>query len=348
MSILFDNNASATLSVQAEIVDTTLTLQTNEGGLFPTPSGADFFICTLEDTSGNIEIVTCSDNTADVLTVTRGTENTSAAVFAVGSKVELRTTAATFAEFIQRSGDTMTGTLDVDGNDLQDPVITSTGTGEIKGLPIRGTDGGTANQLIVPTAAGAPTIGTDEIWHEGNDGPGTGLDADTLDGDHAAAFVKEGDATVDFTGVVTLDGDVTTADYGTGGRVKDGNDVSQPIGYNVMPPSEQDASASVSLAVNGHLLHRDGAGAADYTLPNDGDIPVGATWTVANDTAAAGLFRVKGATGVTVKWFDQTNKVVTTVVAANGFTLEDACVATIYKYTDTIYFLWGGAIIESV
>lgn len=160
MSILFDNNSSATNSVQVEIVDTTVTLQTNEGQLFPNPSGADFFICTLEDTSGNIEIVRCTDNTADVLTVTRAQENTTAKVFPTGTKVEIRTTAGVFGEFLQKSGGTMTGELDLDNQILRDPLLTD---GEIRNAPIRGTDGGTANQLIVPTAGGDPTIGGSTI-----------------------------------------------------------------------------------------------------------------------------------------------------------------------------------------
>jgi hypothetical protein len=160
MSILFDNNASATNSVQVEIVDTTVTLQTNEGQLFPNPTGADFFICTLEDTSGNVEIVRCTDNTADVLTVTRAQENTTAKLFPTGSKVEIRTTAGVFGEFLQKSGGTMSGELDMANNILRDPLITD---GEARNMPIRGTDGGTANELVVPTAGGDPTIGGSTI-----------------------------------------------------------------------------------------------------------------------------------------------------------------------------------------
>lgn len=163
MSILFDNNASATLSVQAEIVHTTLSLQTNEGQLFPSPGVGEFFLATLEDTSGNIEIVQCTDNTNDVLTVTRAQENTTAKVFPVGSKVECRTTAGTFDEFIQRTGGVMTGTLDFNGETLQDAVITTTGSGVIQGIPIRGSDNGTGNELFVPSAGAAPTIGSSAI-----------------------------------------------------------------------------------------------------------------------------------------------------------------------------------------
>jgi hypothetical protein len=119
----------------------------------------------MEDTSGNLEIVQCTDNTADVLTVVRAQESTTALVFPTGSRVELRTTAGTFGEFIQQSGDQMAGELDMNGNVLRDPLITD---GEARNLPLRGTDGGTANEIVVPTAAGAPTLGGNTILHTGN------------------------------------------------------------------------------------------------------------------------------------------------------------------------------------
>ena len=356
MTMQFSNNASGTNSVQVEIIDTTITLQTNEGQLFPavTTASGDFFYATLEDTAGNVEIVRVTDNTADVLTVTRAQENTVARVFAVGSKVEQRTTAATLDEFIQRTGGTMTGTLDMDLQTLQDANITNpSSSASLQGMPLRGSDNGTANQIVVPAAAGAPLIGINEIWHQGNDGPGTGLDADTLDGVEGAGYIKPADATVGpsgdwtFSGDVTLDGDVTTADFGTGGRVKDGADVERPVGFNVMPILELDTSATFSLASNGYLLHKDTVGAADWTCPNDADIPAGATWIITIDAAGVGAIRIKGATGVTVKFFDQINEVVTSVTAGNGFTLTDASVATLMKYDDLTYFLWGGSITTS-
>ena len=166
MSIEFDNNASATLSVEAAggtpgPEDTEIVLQAGEGALFPpvTTVSGDFFYCTMEDTSGNIEITKCTDVDTDTLTVARGQENTSSLTFAVGSKVELRTTAATFAEFIQRTGATMTGTLNMDGQVIEDPVLTNTGSGSLLGFSMRGSDDGSANELIVPSSGGAPTIG---------------------------------------------------------------------------------------------------------------------------------------------------------------------------------------------
>lgn len=167
MTQLFTNNASGTLSVQAEIIDTILTLQVNEGQLFPAPTGGDFFRVTLEDTSGNVEIVECTGKSSDDLTVIRARESTSAKIFPTGSKVEIRPTSGTQDSFLQVFGGVMQGELDMNNEQLTDPLVLG---GEIRNSPLRGTDGGTANEIVVPTAAGAPTLGGNNIIHTGNDG----------------------------------------------------------------------------------------------------------------------------------------------------------------------------------
>lgn len=166
MSQLFTNNASSTLSVQAEIVHGILTLQSTEGTLFPAPTGGDFFQVSLEDTGGLLEICTCTSRAGDVLTVTRAQENTTAKVFPVGSRVELRFTAATHDSFLQVYGGVMQGEVDMDNNQITDPLIVG---GESRGTTMRGTDGGSTNQIIVPTAGGDPTLGSETILHTGND-----------------------------------------------------------------------------------------------------------------------------------------------------------------------------------
>jgi len=54
---------------------------------------------------------------------------------------------------------------------------------------IRGGGNYSGNEILVPDT-GAPTIGGSTIWHAGNDGTGSGLDADLLDGNQATAFAK--------------------------------------------------------------------------------------------------------------------------------------------------------------
>lgn len=166
MTQLFTNNASGTLSVQAEIVDVTLTLQSSEGALYPSPTGADFFMVSIENSSGDLEICKCTSRTGDVLTVTRAQESTSAQLFVIASRVECRMTAGTHDSFLQVYGGQMQGELDMNDEQLTDPLIVG---GEARNVPIRGTDGGTGNELLVPTAGGAPTIGANTIVHTGND-----------------------------------------------------------------------------------------------------------------------------------------------------------------------------------
>jgi hypothetical protein len=60
-------------------------------------------------------------------------------------------------------------------------------------------------------AAGQLEIGGNKVWHAGNDGSGSGLDADTLDGVQATSFVRS-DANDDKTGDLTFSsGSATTS-----------------------------------------------------------------------------------------------------------------------------------------
>lgn len=91
--VKFANNAHSTLLSNLGPTDTVLTVPNGEGARFPNPSGGDFFMLTIEDTSGNIEIVDCTGRTTDVLTVIRGREGTTARAYTVGATLEMRVTA---------------------------------------------------------------------------------------------------------------------------------------------------------------------------------------------------------------------------------------------------------------
>lgn len=108
---LFKNNAASTL--RADITDTSVSLRLatfDDSYLFPIlPSGStDHFLVTLEDSSGNTEIVKCTERAADFLTIVRAQEGTTARAFVVGDKVEMRLTAATLTA--NEPGSAITGT----------------------------------------------------------------------------------------------------------------------------------------------------------------------------------------------------------------------------------------------
>lgn len=104
MPHLFSNNASATLAQDVTPSQTSLTVATGQGALFPSPDAqrGESFRATLVDASGRVEIVTATDRDGDGLTVVRGQESTVPGSFAAGDRLELRLTAGQLADLAQR------------------------------------------------------------------------------------------------------------------------------------------------------------------------------------------------------------------------------------------------------
>jgi hypothetical protein len=91
MSALYTNNAATTLASGITNVATSLTVSAATGGLFPSPTGTDYFFITLENSAGTVrEIVKCTARSTDTLTIVRAQDGTSASAFSAGDKVELR------------------------------------------------------------------------------------------------------------------------------------------------------------------------------------------------------------------------------------------------------------------
>jgi hypothetical protein len=99
---LFTNNAATTLATGINSSVTSLTVASATGALFPTLAGSQYFYCTLSNTAGTtIEIVKVTARSTDTFTIVRGQDNTTAAAFIAGDKVELRLTAADLQNFPQ-------------------------------------------------------------------------------------------------------------------------------------------------------------------------------------------------------------------------------------------------------
>jgi len=98
MAVLFANNATATLASGISAAAGVIPLAAGQGARFPSPSGGDYFYTTLVDASNNIEIVKCTSRTGDNLTVTRAQEGTTARIYSLGDKCELRITAQSLVE----------------------------------------------------------------------------------------------------------------------------------------------------------------------------------------------------------------------------------------------------------
>lgn len=174
---LFGNNASSLLAASISDSDLTIQVAGGFGALFPDPGADEYFLVTLENDQGDIEVVKISDRTTDLLTVPvagRGQEGTSAQSWTNGqARVELRLTRGTMEVFIQRDGDTMTGDLNMDENEIQDAIITGSNAkidniSEIISTPIRGATGDASNELAVPGDGSRATAGGQPILTDAN------------------------------------------------------------------------------------------------------------------------------------------------------------------------------------
>jgi hypothetical protein len=116
MPVKLTNNAYGTLTASISSVQTTITLNSAEGARFPSLTAGEYFYATLIDTSNNLEIVKVTARSADTLVVVRGQDGSTARAFSANDRFELRPVAALFAEYVKKTGDTVSGDLVVTGN----------------------------------------------------------------------------------------------------------------------------------------------------------------------------------------------------------------------------------------
>jgi hypothetical protein len=127
----FSNNARSTLANTISDTATSLTVQAGAADLFPTanvgsgsvPSTNNWFKATLQDVSGNVEIVyvrTRNGGSAVFSNILRAQEGTTARTFVAGSIVGLRVTAADIQASINIPGADNTFTGD---NTFMEPIV---------------------------------------------------------------------------------------------------------------------------------------------------------------------------------------------------------------------------------
>jgi len=98
-NMLFANNANTTLASSLTNVATTMSV--TSASAFPSPTGSQYFYCTLADaaTQTTIEIVKVTAVSGTTFTITRGQDGTSGTAFATGDVVSLRLVRASLNDF---------------------------------------------------------------------------------------------------------------------------------------------------------------------------------------------------------------------------------------------------------
>lgn len=200
--VIFSNNASSLLAASIGTGDLFVQVAAGFGTNYPSPSGNQFFYVTLEDDAGNIEIMRCTNRSTDLLTVVRGQDGTVAQSFTLTvTRVELRTTAAVLQEFVQVSGDAMTGDLDFATNEIQNAYLTGTTRitgGQTIGTAIRGTIDQTNNEIVVPAGSGVRATASGAAIVVDTDNIVALLDsAGVIDFDEATIGLRIGTASAD-------------------------------------------------------------------------------------------------------------------------------------------------------
>lgn len=288
--IVFTNNASSLLASGILSSDTTATVTAGQGALFPTITSGQIAVATLEDTSGNIEIVHVTGRTTDTMTIVRAQEGTSAQAFASGSRFELRVTAGVLATLLQKTGsDVLTGTTTFTG------VIAagSSGSyqgGEIAGAYIRGAPGETDNQFFVPTAGGAPTIGASVVLTTSNIASnmptGTGLALTNM------IVFWAGASNAIPSGWHLCDGSNGTPDLRDSFIVGGGGSFPTSGGANT---GNTGATSLSSLTVAAHALSAAELPSLTYNFWGaSGQAEQAANWTLGSSSATVGGYQVAG------------------------------------------------------
>jgi hypothetical protein len=173
------------------------------------------------------------------------------------------------SSFVNKAGDTMTGRLIVPAGPsggIAFPNDAFGGSGDTASITLQNPSGGENQELIIQVTNDASDIvhiktpsnngvkiNNNTVWHAGNDGAGSGLDADLLDGYHASSFLLTSGGTV--SGQITL-----SAGTSSGKAVKSTDSYTNPAIASTSKYSESGAWVTwdyPDFASTPIVIHRD-------------------------------------------------------------------------------------------
>ncbi len=315
MGLKLANNAVSTLAASINTAVTSLAVASGDASKFPTLGAGDWFPLTIVDPSGNMEVVRVTARSGATLTIVRAQEGTTAKSFAAGSKCDVRLTAAALAA-LPIDVSTISGTLPdgqlpatMTGKTFSSPIMVqgASSTFDSAGdfaLNIM-TDADSSWRFYFSASTNTMYLqhSTDQytsnfsnmmalvpgnvVWHSGNDGAGSGLDADLLDGLNAVSAAATGNTVVARTasGAIWTQDIFATRGDGTGAIQFGGNATGKYLYYN--NTNFQFLGAGLQLDTN-QAISFQGTGAAT-TRANLGFTGAIAAWVNFNGTGTPGI-----------------------------------------------------------
>lgn len=161
---LFANNASSYLAASINDTDLTIQVQSGQGAFFPNPGAGEYFLVTIMNSAGDIEIVKCESRATDLITVAsggRGQEGTEAQSWVNGQAiVEFRLTKGTMDRLLQVESGVVEDNLEFSGDVTFSGDTIGVDADELGGqLPAFYRDAGNLNAGTIPAArVGASSV----------------------------------------------------------------------------------------------------------------------------------------------------------------------------------------------
>jgi hypothetical protein len=138
-----------------------LTVKTGDGALFPALAAGDYFYATLIDNYNQLEIIKVTARTGDVLTITRAQDGTTARVYTIGDKVEIRLTVAALNDLVAAAATTSTaGIVQLTDSVASTSITTAATPNSVKtAYDLANTANTTANSALTVANAALPKAG---------------------------------------------------------------------------------------------------------------------------------------------------------------------------------------------
>ena len=211
--------------------------------------------------------------------------------------------ASSLSNYVLKTGDTMTGALVVD-DALGATTVNGAGMSTNRGLAYFGTASAgqifniqtdtfrVQNQANTTThlqvnSSGAAVLGN-AIWHAGNDGSGSGLDADTVDGIQGASFLRS-DATDTATGTITFSGGINVGELSNGGITGSNYNITGVNALTINDPGEGIIFGGGSTTVTLYAIDDSTDSIMNFSNASELRVNNNKVWTASNDGSGSGL-----------------------------------------------------------